>query len=82
VATVLAELCVGSHQADDTALSQGGLLQVETPGIRVIRAWFQRLKPKYDEPLSNFAFNFYLRPFIKTPETYAAHLEAIAEVWP
>ena len=27
------------------------------------RLWFQRLKLQYDEPLSNFAFNFNLRRF-------------------
>jgi H+-transporting ATPase len=26
--------------------------------------WFQRLKPQYAEPLSNFAFNFNLRRYI------------------
>jgi len=30
---------------------------------RVDRAWFQRLKPKCDEPLSNFACKFNLRRF-------------------
>ena len=29
------------------------------------RLWFQRLNPKRDEPLSNFAFNFKLRRYIK-----------------
>ena len=33
------------------------------PSPRVDRAWFQRWKPKYDEPLSNFAFNFNLRRY-------------------
>jgi len=32
---------------------------------RVDRAWFQRLKLDYDEPLSNFAFNFNLRRYHK-----------------
>ena len=30
---------------------------------RVERAWFRRLTLKYDEPLSNFAFNFNLRRY-------------------
>ena len=30
-------------------------------------AWSQRLKLKYDELLSNVAFNFILRPFIVSP---------------
>ena len=35
-----------------------------TPGwTRVGRAWFQRLKLKYDEPLSNVAFSFNLRRY-------------------
>ena len=35
-----------------------------SPGSpRVDRAWFQRLKLKYDVPLSNFAFNFNLQPY-------------------
>ena len=34
------------------------------PGCpRVARAWFQRLKLKYDETLSNFALNFNLRRY-------------------
>jgi len=34
-----------------------------TPGSpRVVSAWFQRLKLKHVEPLSNCAFNFTLRP--------------------
>ena len=36
-----------------------------TPGCpRVDRAWCQRLKLKYDEPLSSFAFNFNLRHYV------------------
>jgi hypothetical protein len=31
---------------------------------RVERDWSQRLKPKYDDQLSNFAFNFNLRRYI------------------
>ena len=35
-----------------------------TPGsMRFARAWFQRLKLKYDEQLSNFAFKFNLRRY-------------------
>jgi hypothetical protein len=30
---------------------------------RVETDWFQCLKPKYDDPLSNFAFNFNLRRY-------------------
>ena len=38
--------------------------------LRVDRAWFQRLKLKYDEPLSNFAFNFNLRLYTKGARMY------------
>jgi len=31
--------------------------------VQVDRAWFQRLKPKYDEQLSTLAFNFNLRRY-------------------
>ena len=31
---------------------------------RAESAWFQRLKLNYDEPVSNFAFNSNLRPYI------------------
>jgi len=34
-------------------------------GLCAILVWFQRLKLQYDEPLSNFAFNFNLRRYIK-----------------
>jgi hypothetical protein len=33
-----------------------------TPGSH--HAWFQRLRLKYDEPLSNIAFNWGMRPYI------------------
>jgi hypothetical protein len=44
--------------------------RVET---RVERALFQRLKLEYDEPLSNFAFNFNVRRYTKVafPAKYA-----------
>jgi len=32
-----------------------------------MRAWFQRLKLRCDEPLSNFTFNFNLRRYIMAP---------------
>jgi len=35
-------------------------MQVDT---RVVRAWVQRSKLKYDEAFSNFAFKFYLRRY-------------------
>jgi len=50
-------------------LWRGGLgraVQVETlkrVETCVERAWFQPLKLEYDEPLSNIAFNFNLRPY-------------------
>jgi len=34
--------------------------------------WFQRLKLQYDEPLSNFAFNFNLRRYNKAVQRHAA----------
>jgi len=37
-------------------------LTVSNPSRK--RAWFQQLKLKCDEPLSNFAFNFNLRRYI------------------
>ena len=33
------------------------------PVLEVLPAWFHFLKPKYEEPLSNFAFNFQLRRY-------------------
>jgi hypothetical protein len=39
-------------------------------GPRVDRYWFQRLKLKYDEPLSNFAFTFNLRIYTKGARMY------------
>jgi hypothetical protein len=33
--------------------------------LSVESTWFQRLNPKYDEPFSNFAFNFNLRRYSK-----------------
>jgi len=38
-------------------------VQVNTSSTGVEPAWFQRLKPKYGEPLSNIAFNFNLRRY-------------------
>ena len=35
---------------------------------RIDRAWLQHLKLKYDEPLSNFAINFNLCPYITEQE--------------
>ena len=44
-----------------------------TPGVRSRpRARFQRLIPKYDESLSNFAFNCNLRHYV-TAETEISH---------
>ena len=41
-------------------------MQVEpNPGSRVDRARFQRLQPECDETVSNLAFNFNLRPYVK-----------------
>ena len=39
-------------------ITLGGAVQVD----QVDPAWFQRLKVKYNQLLSNFAFNFHLRP--------------------
>jgi len=39
--------------------------KLNTRCTRIDRAWYRRLKLKYDEPLSNFAFNFNLRHYIK-----------------
>ena len=38
-------------------------MQVDPSRSRVDRSWSQRLKLKYDELLSNFAFNFNLRRY-------------------
>jgi len=38
-------------------------LTVSKPELKAQRLWFQRLKLQYDEPLSNFAFNFNLRRY-------------------
>jgi len=45
-----------------------------TPGLTPLnRAWFQRLKQEYDEPLSNFVFNFNMRRYSEVDEC-AAHV--------
>jgi elongation factor 3 len=40
-------------------------------------AWFQRLKLKHSEPLSNFAFNFNLRRYAKM----AATIQSLSGGW-
>jgi len=45
---------------DGTTVGRCWLKPVEP---RVECAWCQRLKPKYDEPLSNFTFKFNLRRY-------------------
>ena len=47
-------------------------MQVE-PGLKALEsAWFQRLKLTYDEPLSNRAFSFNVRPYAEGPWTVKA----------
>jgi len=40
-------------------------LPVSKPVLKAQRLWYQRLKLQYDETLSNFAFKFNLRRYIK-----------------
>ena len=51
----------GAEVYGEYAARWGGALQLYGP--RVHRTCFQRLKLKYDEPLSNFGFNFKLRQY-------------------
>ena len=44
---------------------QGEAVQVERLETRIECAWFQLLKPKYDQRQSSFAFNFHLRRYTK-----------------
>ena len=50
-------------------LLQGRVVQVEPSSSHVVRGCFQRLKLKYDELLSSFAFNYDLRHYIKSKDT-------------
>jgi hypothetical protein len=45
------------------SLGRAVLSRLNPVDARVESAWFQRLKPRYDESLSKFAFNFKLRPY-------------------
>ena len=48
-------------------------MQLET---RVHSAWFQRLEPKYDKPLSSVSFSLNVRPYlvVRTRETNLGNL--------
>jgi hypothetical protein len=47
------------------SLNKVGRCRLKSVEARVESAWFQRMKLKYDKPLSNHAFNFNLRRYIK-----------------
>jgi hypothetical protein len=47
------------------AICKVGCCRLNPVEARVGSTWFQRLKLRYDEPLSNFAFNFNLRHYSK-----------------
>ena len=57
------EALLPGHQVHRGAGPHGGVVQVE-PGLTPLAFRdFQRLKLKYDEPLSNLAFNFNWCPY-------------------
>ena len=70
------------HAGLPAAGDGGGVLQLPTRVHRarvspLESAWFERLKLKSDEPLSNIAFNFQLRPYVEEGRDH----DAAVDVW-
>jgi hypothetical protein len=53
-------------------IDEVGRCGLTASNLELKRAWFQRLKPKSDEPLSHFAFNFNLRRYNEVTVRVAA----------
>ena len=61
-----ADVLTHLHHADRVRFAQAGAVQVDSIKTRVEKARLaQRLELNCDEPLSNFAFNFILRRYVR-----------------